>query len=344
MGQLFTFQRVVCFKKSCKKSHFFISISLPTKIFTRYKHSSKMVTTRASSRGASVGPEFAPEFHTELPTIPSTPSTRKRSAKAASSSSTTTASAKKRRLSVQEPKKWHHAPSTATVLWLAISLPLVAWDSGYVLGRPHTMPGGAYQWPLYMPYALYGQVDHVYGLKAWESKNGFTGAQTALNIVEMLMYLVYLWMIWRRADKTTNKKEKKRRTVSGRSGALAVLIGFSAAVMTLSKTVLYCKPTRPLSTSNTNKHQGLMSTLASLATSPTTLPLTFSLSGLSPSKRTFYRLQTHTNLCQRLLDYTPNVHGLCFRKGHRRRIDSCFRPTREAKNRINSGLKGLLYE
>ncbi|KAL3588424.1 hypothetical protein FPOAC2_10579 [Fusarium poae] len=202
-----------------------------------------VVTTRASSRGASVGPEFAPEFNTELPTIPSTPTTRKRSAAKASSSSSsnggTTASAKKRRLSVQEPKKWNHAPSSATIFWLALSLPLVAWDSGYVLGRPHTMPGGQYQWPLYMPYALYGQVDHIYGFKAFEAKNGFTGAQSAMNVVEMILYFMYLWMIWRRADKITNKKEKKRRTVSGRSGALAVLVGFSAAVMTLSKTVLY---------------------------------------------------------------------------------------------------------
>ncbi|KAL6925227.1 hypothetical protein FSST1_002501 [Fusarium sambucinum] len=198
-----------------------------------------VVTTRASSRGASVGPDFAPEFNTELPTIPSTPTTRKRSAAKNSSSNGTTASAKKRRLSVQEPKKWNHAPSSATVFWLALSLPLVAWDSGYVLGRPYTMPGGHLQWPLYMPYALYGQVDHVYGWKAFEAKNGFTGAQTAMNIVEMILYFMYLWMIWRRADKVTNKKEKKKRTVSGRSGALAVLIGFSAAVMTLSKTVLY---------------------------------------------------------------------------------------------------------
>ena len=43
-----------------------------------------------------------------------------------------------------------HDPTTITLAWLAISLPLVAWDTGYVLGRPYTMPGGAYHWPLCM--------------------------------------------------------------------------------------------------------------------------------------------------------------------------------------------------
>ncbi|RGP72347.1 hypothetical protein FLONG3_6831 [Fusarium longipes] len=199
----------------------------------------KMVTTRASSRGASVGPEFAPEFHTELPTIPSTPSTRKRTIKT-SSSTTTNGSAKKRRLSVEEPKKWRHTPSSATIFWLLVSLPLVAWDIGYVFGRPHTMPEGYLHWPLYIPYALYGQVDYIYGSKAFDAKNGFTAAQTALNVVESLMYIVYLFMVWRRADKPVDSKTKiNKRTLSGRSGALAVVIGFSAAVMTLSKTVLY---------------------------------------------------------------------------------------------------------
>jgi hypothetical protein len=124
------------------------------------------------------------------------------------------------------------------MLWLAISVPLVAWDIGYVFGRPHTMPDGYLHWPIYVPYALYGKVDHIYGWKAFDAKNGFTAAQTALNVVESAMYLAYLWMLWARADKAS--KGVAKRTVSGRDGALAVVIGFSAAVMTLSKTVLYC--------------------------------------------------------------------------------------------------------
>lgn len=128
---------------------------------------------------------------------------------------------------------WSHRPSRLTLLWLAVSLPLVAWDTGYVLGRPHTMPGGSLHWPLWVPYELYGRVDHVYGFKAWNARMGFTAAQGTLNVVESLLYAVY-WGLWWR-----NKKGDGR--VDGRAGALAVLVGFAASVMTLSKTVLYCE-------------------------------------------------------------------------------------------------------
>ncbi|KAJ4268855.1 hypothetical protein NW762_002925 [Fusarium torreyae] len=193
-----------------------------------------MVTTRASSRGASVGPEFSSVV--EFSPIPETPSTRKRTIKATPSTSTNDSS-KKRHLSIDTAQIWHHTPSSMTILWLAISVPLVTWDIGYVFGRPHTMPDGFLHWPMYVPYALYGQVDHIYGWKAFDAKNGFTAAQTALNVVESLMYLVYLWMLWTRADKASEGVAK--RTLSGRDGAVAVIIAFSAAVMTLSKTVLY---------------------------------------------------------------------------------------------------------
>ncbi|KAM5351148.1 hypothetical protein ACJ41O_003871 [Fusarium nematophilum] len=187
------------------------------------------VTRSSSSRAASAVPESSsPE-----PTTPST--TRKRTTR--SSGATATAS-KKRRVSndlLSTPKTWRHAPTPTILLWLAVSLPLVAWDTAYVLGRPSTMPGGHLHWPLWVPYELYGKVDHIYGWKAWNANNGFTGAQSALNVVETLMYLVYLWLVWARSE----GEGVARRTVSGRDGAMAVLVGFSAAVMTLSKTVLY---------------------------------------------------------------------------------------------------------
>ncbi|PNY25631.1 Uncharacterized protein TCAP_04431, partial [Tolypocladium capitatum] len=170
-----------------------------------------MVNTRASSsRADSVGPE-------------SSPSRSKRS------------SATPRRGDAP-PSGWSHAPTQATLLWMAVSLPLVAWDTVYVLGRPHTMEGGALHWPLWVPYQLYGEVDHVYGWKAYNARNGFTGAQGLLNLVETLMYLAYLWLCFTRRTPTG---AAGARAVGGRAGAAAVLIGFSAAVMTLSKTVLY---------------------------------------------------------------------------------------------------------
>ncbi|KAI1393808.1 uncharacterized protein F4822DRAFT_386022 [Hypoxylon trugodes] len=133
-------------------------------------------------------------------------------------------------------RPWTHTPSHLTLLWFAISLPLVIWDSGYVLLRPLTMEGGSLHWPLYVPYKLYGEVDHVYGWKAFRAKSGFTSAQGLLNVVETGMYFVYLYVYF-----TAGKRQSgvSTKTLSGRSAAVALLFAFSAAVMTLSKTVLY---------------------------------------------------------------------------------------------------------
>jgi len=138
----------------------------------------------------------------------------------------------------KKPAGWSHAPSVLTLAWLYISLPLVVWDTGYILLRPHTMPGGAIHSPVWTPYELYGRVDGVYGFKAWDARDGFTAAQGSLNVLETLMYMAYLYVCTRRGT-LVNDSPAPRKIVSGRAGALAVLIGFSAAVMTLSKTVLY---------------------------------------------------------------------------------------------------------
>ncbi|KAK5989860.1 hypothetical protein PT974_08122 [Cladobotryum mycophilum] len=114
--------------------------------------------------------------------------------------------------------------------------PLVIWDTGYTLGRPHTMPGGSLHWPVWAPYKLYGEVDHIYGWKAYNAGNGFTAAQGLLNAVETVMYIWYLWIYFTRSKTLPSTGQK---VIAGKPGAKATLIGFSAAVMTLSKTVLY---------------------------------------------------------------------------------------------------------
>ena len=86
---------------------------------------------------------------------------------------------------------------------------------------------------------LYGEIDHIYGWKAFEARNGFTAAQGALNALETLMYLSYLWTYCFSSSVATSKGGAK--ALSGRPAARAVLVAFSAAVMTLSKTVLYCE-------------------------------------------------------------------------------------------------------
>ncbi|KAJ5911521.1 uncharacterized protein N7473_000824 [Penicillium subrubescens] len=128
--------------------------------------------------------------------------------------------------------KWVHTPSAALTIWLVVSVPLVIWDAGYVLLRPHSMPGGRLHSPIWTPYALYGTVDYIYGWPAYNARNGFTAAQTVMNVVETLGYLYYLWIgfVWLLAGE---------KVVAGRTGAIALLVAFTASVMTLSKTLLY---------------------------------------------------------------------------------------------------------
>ena len=130
------------------------------------------------------------------------------------------------------PGLWIHTPTPITLLWLLISLPLVVWDTGYVLLRPHSMPNGTLHSPIWTPYALYGEVDYIYGWPAYSSNNGFTAAQASLNVVETMGYLVYLWVIWMRGSGS-------RRSLEGGWGGIACLAGFALSIMTVSKTVLY---------------------------------------------------------------------------------------------------------
>jgi hypothetical protein len=171
------------------------------------------MTPRPPSKSTSAGNDLV------IP-LPTTKTRRAGTPKAPSSSSVPS-------------RGWSHRPTPTTLLWLAVSLPLVAWDTGYVLLRPHSMPGGALHWPLWAPYELYGRVDHVYGFKAWDNRVGFTGAQGMMNLVETGMFALY-WGLWYR-----NRGADGR--VGGREGGLAVAIGFAACVMTFSKTVLYCE-------------------------------------------------------------------------------------------------------
>jgi len=148
--------------------------------------------------------------------------------------------------------RWAHTPSNLTLLWLLISLPLVCWDAGYVLLRPHSMPGGKFHSPIWKPYALYGTIDYIYGWPAWDEGDGFTGAQTFLNVIETSMYAYYLYLLFKYGKQSRaqgrgapNKSAVgswgEQRFIEGKVGALAGLVAFSAAVMTVSKTVLYCK-------------------------------------------------------------------------------------------------------
>lgn len=146
---------------------------------------------------------------------------------------------------------WKHRPSNLTLIWLIVSLPLVLWDTGYVVLRPHSMPGGRVHSPIWTPYDLYGTVDHNYGWKAYNSHSGFTAAQTALNVIESVMYVWYLSIIYFDGHQSARRGRGapkpavagwlgEARSVGGSRAGEATLLGFSAAVMTFSKTLLYC--------------------------------------------------------------------------------------------------------
>ena len=99
----------------------------------------------------------------------------------------------------RSPKPWVHTPTTLTLTWLAIAIPLVVWDALYILLRPHTLPGGRFHAPVWTPYALYGSVDKLYGAKAWrasgEGKDGVVIAHALFNLLEIVGYGAYLYMV-----------------------------------------------------------------------------------------------------------------------------------------------------
>lgn len=132
---------------------------------------------------------------------------------------------------------------------MAISLPLVIWDTIYMLGRPHTMPGGSWHWPLWVPYKLYGSVDHVYGFVGYEAGDGWGPAQGFCNAVETAMYLGYVGLAfyYGKEEKTVGRGAPSgrlsfgRRKIVGREAGMLVLLAFATALMTFYKTVLYCE-------------------------------------------------------------------------------------------------------
>ncbi|KAG9987110.1 hypothetical protein KCU78_g20421, partial [Aureobasidium melanogenum] len=165
-----------------------------------------MVSTRSHPQ------DFAPQTSDEV--APQTPSKR-------TPSSMTMQSTTHQGYNNQRP--WSHTPSLLTLAWLAVSLPLVIWDTFYVFLRPHSMPGGKYQKPLW----------------------------SAVNVVECAGYIYYLYLVYaygRTEDNVqgTGAPDKERvgtpgqsRTVYGKTAAQAVVLLYGVALMTLSKTVLY---------------------------------------------------------------------------------------------------------
>jgi hypothetical protein len=221
---------------------------------------------------------------------------------------------------------------------MAVSLPLVAWDTGYMLMRPHTMPGGSLHWPLWVPYALYGEVDHMYGFKQWNLRNPFAAAQSLMNLVETLLYLGYLGMWYWYGQPVAARGGRK--AVGGRLGAWAVLLGFGAAVMTVSKTVLYCESVSGVSVllwSCSLTGQGCLNTAPGSTTSVRMISGVSSSCGSSPSKiLPLPRMSSRANLAQWCLDCcASDLHGVRHGIRNCRRLDQPV--ASEGSVRVKSG-------
>ncbi|KAG8872349.1 hypothetical protein FRB98_009656, partial [Tulasnella sp. 332] len=80
------------------------------------------------------------------------------------------------------------------------------------------MQGGDLEW-FWKPYVEIATIDATYGWGAFYNNDGFPNAQSAMNIIECFLNFVYVYL--------------------GSDAALAPLVGFTVANMTLSKTVLY---------------------------------------------------------------------------------------------------------
>ncbi|OAG11950.1 uncharacterized protein CC84DRAFT_1182761 [Paraphaeosphaeria sporulosa] len=145
---------------------------------------------------------------------------------------------------------WSHTASNVTLAWIAVSIPLVIWDSLYILLRPHTMAGGFLQWPFWKPYEIYAAIDYVYGQPGWDLKDGFGGGQGAVNVIETILYGLYIMIVYNHGVKAAGGSGVQIGSgvkgwasggvrVRGIKGNTALIIGFTASVMTLSKTILY---------------------------------------------------------------------------------------------------------
>jgi hypothetical protein len=127
-----------------------------------------------------------------------------------------------------------HTPQLTILIWALWAFPFTIWDAAYIFLRPHSMPGGKWHDPFFLPMVQWANTDHIYGKQAWGEYEGFTAAQGVINMLEVTLYMVYFSIVYR------NSGVWQRSSFGGRAAAWAVLVGFAAGVVTATKTALYC--------------------------------------------------------------------------------------------------------
>jgi uncharacterized membrane protein (DUF485 family) len=134
---------------------------------------------------------------------------------------------------------WSHVPRLPIIIWSLWAFPFTIWDTVYIALRPHSLPGGKWHAPYFSgSFTIWASIDSIYGEAGWRNKSGFVLAQSVINMVEVTLYMIYILLIWRKG------RSSLMAPISGTRGSWAVLVGFGAGCVTLTKTSLYCMSSR----------------------------------------------------------------------------------------------------
>jgi hypothetical protein len=162
-----------------------------------------------------------------------------------------TASPATTNVSKSSPPEWSHKPKALTLLWLSMAIPVVFMDASFILGRPYTFAGGALHsllGPLWTPWDIYQKVDYVYSKPIFDERDGWPGAQALFNLIETSCYVWYMSSVARysvgQSDKTADLMDWQllfaRKSIKGRRGIAMAMVLFTASMVTVVKTLLYC--------------------------------------------------------------------------------------------------------
>lgn len=80
----------------------------------------------------------------------------------------------------------------------------------------------------------WADTDHLYRVQAWRVREGLTAAQGVINVLEVMLYMVYVEIVVLHGDNGW------RGQLHGKWAARAVLVGFGGGVVNATKSSLYC--------------------------------------------------------------------------------------------------------
>ncbi|EAU86726.1 hypothetical protein CC1G_06487 [Coprinopsis cinerea okayama7 len=112
-----------------------------------------------------------------------------------------------------QPRGWISA-------WFLLTLPVIIYDATYCFFRPRSMVGGDLHW-IWKVYEIWEDIDHIYGVPSFQSGDGFTNAQSFVNMLEQIGGIAYLYL------------------AHVAQSPAAPVVAFGTVISTLSKTVLY---------------------------------------------------------------------------------------------------------